>query len=122
MSGSLSDAVRLDLPNRDKLGRENEIKILQDSLERMTHDEGLSELLLATGGTGKSSLTKAALHNRTRYAKGWLFVHRKFDQVISEGSGSFSAALEALNELCARSSIDRRKYRDDSWLQKSNSK
>ena len=124
MSGSLSDADRLDLPDRDKLGRENGIKILQDSLERITHDEGTPELLLATGapGTGKSSLVIAALYNRTRYANGGLVVHRKSNQVSSEGSGSFSAALRALNELCASSSIHRRKYRDDSWLQKSNSK
>jgi predicted AAA+ superfamily ATPase len=63
MSGTLSDAVRLDLSDKDLFGRENEIKILQDSLERITHDEGTPELLLVAGasGTGKSSLIKAAL-------------------------------------------------------------
>ena len=49
MSGSLSDAVRLDLSDKDLFERENEIKILQDSLERITHDEGTLELLLITG-------------------------------------------------------------------------
>ena len=46
---SLSDAVRLDLSDKDIFGRENDIKILQDSLERITHDEGTLELLLITG-------------------------------------------------------------------------
>jgi predicted ATPase len=102
MSGTLSDAVRLDLPDKDLFGRENEIKILQDSLERITHDEGTPELLLVTGasGTGKSCLVKAALKNHTRHVKGGLFIHGKFDQFSVEGNGSFSAALEALHGLC----------------------
>jgi predicted ATPase len=119
MSGTLSDAVRLDLSDKDLLfGRENAIKILQDSLERITHDEGTPELLLVTGasGTGKSCLIKAALKNRTRHDKGGLFIQGKFDQFSSEGSGSFSAAsfsvaLEALNELCEL--VDRRDDRDE---------
>jgi predicted ATPase len=99
---SLSDAVRLDLSDKDLFGRENEIKILQDSLERITHDEGTPELLLVTGasGIGKSSLVKAALKDRTQHEKGGLFIHGKFDQFRTEGSGSLSAPLEALNELC----------------------
>jgi predicted ATPase len=110
---SLSDAVRLDLSDKDLFGRENDIKILQDSLERITHDAGTPELLLVTGasGTGKSSLIKAALKTRTRHDKGGLFIHGKFDQFSSEGSGSFSAALEALNELCEL--VDRREDRDE---------
>jgi predicted ATPase len=113
MSGTLSDAVRLDLSDKDLFGRENEIKILQDSLERITHDEGTPELLLVTGasGTGKSSLIKAALKNRTRHDKGGLFIHGKFDQFSSEGSGSFSAALEALTKLCEL--VNRREDRDE---------
>jgi predicted ATPase len=100
-TSTLSDAVRLDLRFKDLFGRENEIKIIQDSLERVTH-EGTPELLLVTGasGTGKSSLVKSALHNRTLHDKGGLFVHGKFDQFRSEGSSSFAAVLEALNELC----------------------
>jgi predicted ATPase len=110
---SLSDAVRLDLSGKNLFGRENEIKILQDSLERITHDEGTPELLLVTGasGTGKSCLIKAALKNRTRHDKGGLFIHGKFDQFGSEGSGSFSAVSEALNELCEL--VDRREDRDE---------
>jgi predicted ATPase len=111
MSGTLSDAVRLVLSDKDLFGRENEIKILQDSLERITHDEGTPELLLVTGvsGTGKSALIKAALKNHTRHDKGGLFIHGKFDQFSSEGTGSFSAALEALNQLCEL--VDRREDR-----------
>ena len=115
MSGrSLSDTVRLVLSDKDLFGRENEIKILQDSLERITHDEGTPELLLVTGasGTGKSCLVKAALKNRTRHDnKGGIFLHGKFDQFSSEGSSSFSAALEALNELCEV--VDRHEDRDE---------
>jgi predicted ATPase len=111
MSGTLSDAIRLDLSDKDLFERENEIKILQDSLERITHDEGTPELLLVTGasGTGKSCLINAALKNRTRHEKGGLFIHGKFDQFSSKGSSSFSAALEALNELCEL--LDRHKDR-----------
>ena len=63
MSGSLRDAVRLDLTDKDLFERENEIKILQDSLERITHDERM-ELLTSfcrcvlwngRGATGSSS-------------------------------------------------------------------
>jgi predicted ATPase len=110
---SLSDAVRLDLSDKDLFGRENEIKILEDSLESITQDEGAPKLLLVTGasGTGKSCLVNAALESRTRHDKGGLFIHEKLDQFSSEGSGSFSAALEALNKLCEL--VDRHEDRDE---------
>ena len=55
MRGSLSDAVRLGLSDKHIFGRDNLIKNLQDSMERITHHEGTPELLLVTGasGTGK---------------------------------------------------------------------
>ena len=55
MRGSLSDAVRLGLSDKHIFGRDNLIKNLQDSMERITHHEGTPEVLLVTGasGTGK---------------------------------------------------------------------
>ena len=109
MSGTLSDAVRLDLSDKDLFERVNEINILHDSLERITHNEGTPARVAA--GTGKSSLIIAALKNRTRHDKGGLFIHGKFDQYNREGSGSFSVAVEALNELCEL--VDRHEDRDE---------
>ena len=57
----LSDAVRLDLSDKNLFGRENEIKILQDSLERITHDEGTPELLLVTGASGTGKLWRLVI-------------------------------------------------------------
>ena len=53
MSGTLSDAVRLNLSDKDLFGRENEIKILQDSLESRA-ERGNKTLIVIVTLTRKS--------------------------------------------------------------------
>lgn len=114
-TSNLSDAVRLDLTDKDLFGRDDEIAKLRNVLTRVTAKQNTTtsnkkevvqtapELAIVSGasGTGKSTLVRAALQDySTRDLEGF-FICGKFDQFSATNSDPYSALVVALNDLCS---------------------
>lgn len=129
-SGSnLSDAVGLDISEKDVIGRDEETKILQNVLNQViagrdagsddaeimtTISKKKPELVLVAGasGTGKSCLIKTALKSKVKSEHNGFYIVGKIDQYEKEqNGGAYSAFGRALEELCDQ--IDRHDDRDE---------